>query len=202
MNFLAHIFLSHQNDDWMIGNLIADFISNRDLPGLNAGVREGVYIHRYIDTYTDSHPAVRNSIKKLQQRFYKYSPVVSDIYYDYLLIQNWENYTPDDFDDFCNKAYAVMEQRMDEIPPRLKENLPKMIAHNWLKNYGTAEGLQFTFDRFSKRVTFEADFSNAATILINNVHEFNEDFNTFFPDILKYVRTDLAAGPAYPNVSA
>jgi len=80
---------------------------------------------------------------------------------------------------------------MEEIPPRLKENLPQMIAHNWLKNYGTAEGLQFTFDRFAKRVTFEADFSNAAEILIQKVHDLNEDFNQFFPDLVVYVHRDL-----------
>jgi acyl carrier protein phosphodiesterase len=66
-----------------------------------------------------------------------------------------------------------------------------MISHNWLKNYGTAEGLQFTFDRFSKRVTFEADFSNAAELLIQKVHELNEDFNAFFPELIEYVHKDF-----------
>ena len=191
MNFLAHIFLSRQNEDWMIGNLIADFVGNRDLSGLREGVREGVMMHRYIDTYTDNHPAVRNTIRKITPDFYRYSPVVSDIFYDYLLIQNWQNYSAHDFDDFCKWAYAVMNERMDEIPNRLRNNLPQMIAHNWLKNYGTAEGLQFTFDRFSKRVSFEADFSNAADILIQKVHDLNADFNLFFPDLLSYVHQDL-----------
>ncbi|MFZ4543484.1 MAG: ACP phosphodiesterase [Saprospiraceae bacterium] len=191
MNFLAHIFLSHKNEDWMIGNLIADFISNKDLPELSEGVRQGVFVHRKIDTFTDGHPAVRSSIKKLHSPFKKYAPVVADIYYDYLLVNNWRNYTNVHFDSFCDSVYQIMRNRMNEIPPRLKVNLPKMIEHNWLKNYGTAEGLQFTFDRFSKRVTFEADFSNAAAILINQQNEFNEDFNLFFPDMLEYVEKDL-----------
>lgn len=191
MNFLAHIFLSQHNEDWMIGNLIADFICNRDLDGLNVGVREGVLMHRQIDTFTDSHPVVKKSVRRLSSDFYRYSPVVSDIFYDYLLIRNWQNYTAHDFDEFCHWAYEIMHQRMEEIPPRLKENLPQMIAHNWLKDYGTAEGLQFTFDRFAKRVTFEADFSNAAEILIQKVHDLNEDFNQFFPDLVDYVHRDL-----------
>lgn len=191
MNFLAHIFLSRHNEDWMIGNLIADFVGNRDLGNLSAGVREGVIMHRHIDTFTDNHPAVKNTVRKIAPDFYKYSPVVSDIFYDYLLIQNWEKYSVHDFDDFCHQAYTVMNERMGEIPQRLGVNLPQMIAHNWLKNYGTAEGLQFTFDRFSKRVTFEADFSNAAAILIQKVHELNEDFNLFFPELLYYVNEEL-----------
>jgi len=71
MNFLAHIFLSQHNEDWMIGNLIADFISNRDLDSLNVGVREGVMMHRQIDTFTDSHPVVKKSVRRLSSDFYR-----------------------------------------------------------------------------------------------------------------------------------
>ena len=126
MNFLAHIFLSHQNEDWMIGNLIADFISNKDLKELKTGVREGVMVHRYIDTYTDKHEAVKSSVRRLRFVYHKYAPVVADIYYDYLLIKNWNSYTEQDFEEFRYRTYDILNQRMPEMPTELKERLPKM----------------------------------------------------------------------------
>jgi acyl carrier protein phosphodiesterase len=187
MNFLAHLFLSHHDDNLMIGNLIADFITNRDLINLSEAVREGVMMHRRIDTYTDSHPAMKDSVRRLRFVFHKYAPVVSDIYYDYLLIKNWTTYTDYDFETFRYHTYDILTQRMDEMPADLQTRLPKMIAHDWLKNYGTEAGLQFTFDNFAKRTTFKVDFTNAAAILLEYLPEFDDDFNRFFPDMMQYV---------------
>ncbi len=191
MNFLAHLFLSHHNEDWMIGNLIADFITNKQLIDLKDGVREGVMIHRYIDTFTDKHEAVKESTRRLRFVYHKYAPVVVDIYYDYLLIKNWEKYTNYDFEEFRYRIYDILNQRMEDMPKDLKERLPKMIAHDWLKNYGTEAGLQFTFDRFAERTTFKVDFSNAAAVLMEYLEEFDDDFNLFFPEIMNYVKYTL-----------
>jgi acyl carrier protein phosphodiesterase len=187
MNFLAHLFLARHNDDWMVGNLIADFISNKELNGLSPQVREGVMVHRYIDTFTDKHEAVKASTRRLRFVYHKYAPVVADIYYDYLLIKNWETYTDMDFEQFRYQTYDMLLARMEEMPPNLKERLPKMIAHDWLKNYGTEAGLQFTFDQFAKRTTFKVDFSQAAELLMEYLPEFDDDFNAFFPEIMEYV---------------
>jgi acyl carrier protein phosphodiesterase len=191
MNFLAHLFLSHHNEDWMIGNLVADFITNKQLNDLSDGVREGVMVHRYIDTFTDKHAAVKSSSRRLRFMYHKYAPVVTDIYYDYLLIKNWEKYTNDDFEGFRYRTYDILNQRMDEMPANLKERLPKMISHDWLKNYGTQAGIQFTFDRFAERTTFNVDFSNASEILMEYLAEFDDDFNQFFPDLIQYVQHTL-----------
>jgi acyl carrier protein phosphodiesterase len=191
MNFLAHLFLTHHNDDWMVGNMVADFITNKELHGLSAGVREGVMVHRYIDTYTDAHEAVKQSTRRLRFVFHKYAPVVADIYYDFLLIKNWEQYTNYDFEEFRYRTYDILQSRLNDMPPALQERLPKMIAHDWLKNYGTQAGLQFTFDKFAKRTAYKVDFSNAAAILVQYLNEFDEDFNLFFPELMDYIKNDM-----------
>lgn len=192
MNFLAHLFLTHHNDDWMVGNMVADFITNKELHTLPEGVREGVMVHRYIDTYTDAHEAVKQSTRRLRFVFHKYAPVVADIYYDFLLIKNWNQYTNYDFEEFRYRTYDILQSRLHEMPMNLQERLPIMIAHDWLKNYGTQAGLQFTFDKFAKRTAYKVDFSNAAAILIQYLNEFDEDFNLFFPELMDYIKNDMA----------
>jgi acyl carrier protein phosphodiesterase len=187
MNFLAHLFLSHHQEDWMVGNMIADFINNKDLQNLPQGIRDGVMMHRQIDTFTDKHEAVKTSVRRLRFVYHKYAPVVADIYYDFLLIRNWQRYTTMDFEEFRYRIYDTLAKRISDMPLDLQERLPKMIAHDWIKHYGTEAGLQSTFDRFAKRTNFKADFSNAAAILVEYVEEFDDDFNVFFPDMLDLI---------------
>lgn len=187
MNFLAHLFLSRQNEDWMVGNMIADFITNKELNNFSDGIREGIFVHRYIDAFTDNHAAVKQSAHRVRYAFQKYAPVVTDIYYDYLLIANWELYSTDSFKSFTSYSYEVLSKQMNNMPPVLQERLPRMIEADWLTHYGHQTGLQYTFDRFAKRTTFEVDLSNAAQVLLNHIDDFNTDFNAFFPDIIHYI---------------
>jgi acyl carrier protein phosphodiesterase len=187
MNFLAHLLLTHTNEDWMIGNMIADFISNRDLQDLKPEVREGVMIHRKIDTFTDTHDSVRESIKRLHPIFHKYSPVVVDIYYDYFLSKNWRRYSPLPMEDFSLKIYDTFNSRMEEVPDMMKPRLKSMISHNFLENYATKTGIQFTFNKFQERVKFPVSFEQASDIMMVYEDEFNDEFNTFFPEIKKYI---------------
>lgn len=187
MNFLAHLLLTHHNEDWMIGNMIADFISNRDLQSLKPEVREGVMVHRKIDTFTDSHESVRESIRRLHPIFHKYSPVVVDIYYDYFLSKNWRRYAALPIVEFSVDVYGTFNSRMEEVPDLMKPRLQSMISHNFLENYGTKTGIQFTFNKFQERVKFPVSFEQASDIMMVYEDEFNDEFNVFFPEIKKYI---------------
>ena len=187
MNFLAHLLLTHHNEDWMMGNMIADFISNRDLQSLKPEVREGVMVHRKIDTFTESHESVRESIRRLHPIFHKYSPVVVDIYYDYFLSKNWRRYAALPIVEFSVDVYGTFNSRMEEVPDLMKPRLQSMISHNFLENYGTKTGIQFTFNKFQERVKFPVSFEQASDIMMVYEDEFNDEFNVFFPEIKKYI---------------
>ena len=80
MNHLAHFFLSGDDDDLKIGNFIADFISNKEIDDYTEGVQRGIKLHRAIDAFTDTHPIVKQSTKRLHPFHHKYSPVIVNIY--------------------------------------------------------------------------------------------------------------------------
>lgn len=92
MNHLAHFVLSGGDADLAVGNFVADFITNRQLPDFTEGVQRGIQLHRAIDTFTDAHPIVKRSTKRLHPFHHKYSPVIVDVYYDFLLAKNWNNF--------------------------------------------------------------------------------------------------------------
>ena len=51
MNFLAHIFLSGNDEEVMIGNFIADAVKGRDYLGYSDGIVKGILLHRRIDAF-------------------------------------------------------------------------------------------------------------------------------------------------------
>jgi len=187
MNYLAHIFLSCDNEDLLIGNFIADSISINDVASLSEEVQAGVNLHRKIDTFTDTHAIVRKATKRLMPHHRKYSPVVIDVLYDHLLANNWESYSKYSLPDYAQYVYDIFSRRMDEMPPRLKKNLPRMIEHDWLNNYKSIEGIKFTLDKMDVRTRFPSNFGGAVDHLLEDYDLFTEEFNAFFPDIIAYV---------------
>jgi len=82
MNFLAHIYLSGDNDFIKIGNFMADGIRGNDHLHFPEEVKKGIILHRHIDTFTDAHPTYRKSKHRLHEKYGHYAGVIMDILYD------------------------------------------------------------------------------------------------------------------------
>lgn len=194
MNHLAHFYLSGQDEDIIIGNFIADFISNKEMPQYTEGVQRGIYLHREIDTFTDTHPIVKKSTKRLHPFHHKYSPVIVDIYYDFLLAKNWESFTPHTawagmtIREFTHAMYEHLKHRKQDLPEKLRSRIDRMIADDWLMSYTTYEGLKEAFIRIERYAAFPGNFQEAPHHLEEFITEFNQEFLLFFPDLIDCVR--------------
>jgi acyl carrier protein phosphodiesterase len=82
MNFLAHLYLSGDDKDVMLGNLIADSVKGKDYLAYRPGIQEGILLHRKIDHFTDEHPVVERSKHLLRPKYHKFAGVVTDMFYD------------------------------------------------------------------------------------------------------------------------
>lgn len=189
MNFLAHLFLSKHDEELLIGNFIADFVRKADDVNYAEGIQRGLKLHREIDTFTDNHAIVRESTRLLHERHHKYAPVLLDVYYDYLLANNWEVFSEQSLSAFTQKSYKILKSNINIMPPVLQHRLPLMIADDWLVRYGTFEGLEFTFNRMKRRASQPSHFDNAVETLQMNLGPLDENFRQFFPDAINFVLT-------------
>jgi len=187
MNFLAHLFLSCDNEELLIGNFIADFIKQKEVADYSPAIQKGIDLHRQIDTYTDQHPLVLQGVHRLRPFHHKYAPVVIDILFDYLLANNWSRYSGQSLDDFAHYIYDILNDRMKDLPLKLQKRLPEMIEANWLQAYGTDEGILFTFKKMDERTSFPSDFKSALKHLKLDYEAYETEFNLFFPDLIQYV---------------
>ena len=93
MNYLAHIFLSGSNRKVQLGNFVGDAVKGSSYKNYPPDIAKGIQLHRAIDDYTDHHPAVCEVVHRLQPEFGRYSGVLLDIYFDYLLASRFESFS-------------------------------------------------------------------------------------------------------------
>ncbi len=187
MNFLAHAFLSGDDEEILIGNFVADAIKGKSVKTYSEGIQKGIELHRSIDTFTDKHPVFQRSRDRILEKHGKFSGVIIDIYYDHFLAANWEDWSEKDLSEFALEVYEVMLRNYKILPPRSKRILPYMIIHNWLVGYSRFKDLQWVFNGMSRRSKkYESGMETAIESLKEHYDSFKLDFEEFFPDMIHH----------------
>jgi acyl carrier protein phosphodiesterase len=191
MNFLAHIYLSGDDDHVKIGNFIADGIHGKP-DGFPAGVQKGIVIHRAIDTFTDAHPIFRQGTKRLHANYHHYAGVIMDMFYDHFLAKNWASYHSVPLTVFAQDFYTLLHNNYALLPERNKGMLPHMESHNWLVTYGSLEGIEVILRQMDHRTQNKSGMKNSATELKEFYTEYEQEFTEFFEEIRAHVKEKLA----------
>lgn len=191
MNFLAHIYLSGEDVRITIGNFIADKIHGKTYKKYPIDIQKGILLHREIDTFTDAHPIVRQSTKRLHINYGHYSSVIVDILYDHFLAKNWKAYSTIPLKDFTVSFYNLLEESYEILPLRIKNLMPFMIADNWLLNYSKIEGVQQVLDGMNRRTKYKSKMNEATKELKIHYNEFEEEFTLFFDELITFSKNKL-----------
>lgn len=191
MNFLAHLYLSQNNTNIMIGNFIADHIRGNNYQKFSKEIQQGIFLHREIDTFTDAHKIVRKSKRRLHKRYRHYSGVIIDIFYDYFLAKNWANYSEIPLDIYTKSIYELFDQKSAELPIKSQQFIKYMIEFNILFNYQFEEGIEKVLNGMNNRTKGKSQMNLAIEDLRNLKNELEEDFTLFFKDLIKHTNQKL-----------
>ena len=192
MNFLAHLFLSGENEDVMVGNFMADRIKGKEAFLYKQDITKGILLHRFIDSYTDNHEIVKKSKQRLYSKYHKYSPVIVDVFYDHFLAADFDKYSNKFLNEFSKKCYTVLEKNVHIMPERVQYFLPYMIRHDWLNNYAHVEGAGRTLSGLASRAQFKSNMHRAVYDLTKDYNLYKEEFEQFFPELAAYSQKYLA----------
>ena len=191
MNFLAHIYLSGDNELITIGNFIADGIKGKHYLDYPREVQIGILLHREIDTYTDAHNTVRRSTKRLHKKYSHYSGVIVDILYDHFLAKNWSKYSNELLDAYVDKFYHSLNDHYHILPKRTKHLMPYMISDNWLLSYAKVEGIAKALDGMNRRTKNRSQMHLAVQDLQEFYDDFEEEFTYFFDELIDFSEQKL-----------
>ncbi|MGL4632413.1 MAG: ACP phosphodiesterase [Leadbetterella sp.] len=206
MNYLAHVFLAGYNPGMIVGNILEDYITgsieNKDNQLLPYHVKLGIQQHRIIDTFTDSHPIVKQSKSYFYEILGKYSPIITDVLYDHFLLMNWKTYTNEDFSACRNRIYKAFAEYKDIQPIGMQYLIQSMTEHDWLKNYEFDWGLERAFLNLNHKINKpEIDLKIAMPLFHSKYDNLNQEFNLFFPELKEicdnFIDENLRNGEEY-----
>jgi acyl carrier protein phosphodiesterase len=191
MNYLAHIYLSGENDLITIGNFMADGIKGKSYKKYPKDIQKGILLHRYIDTYTDAHETFRVSTKRLHEKYGHYSGIIVDILYDHFLAKNWNQYCDKTLISYINAFYDSLEENYDILPLRIQKMMPYMITDNWLLSYASIEGISRVLDGMNRRTKNRSGMDEAVNELEAFYSEFENEFTIFFDELIIFSKDKL-----------
>ncbi len=191
MNYLAHIYLSGNNDNLIIGNFIADFIQGNQYKHLPLEIQKGILLHRYIDSFTDKHPIVRKSKRRLHERYGHYDGIIIDILYDFFLAKKWENYSDKTLLETESNFIKLMNKNVKLLPEKVKNIIPYIEKEQWLSNYATYEGIEKSLIGMNKRTKNKSQMHLAINDLKQHYDELENDFTLFFKELIVFSNSKI-----------
>lgn len=186
MNFLAHIYLSGNNDLIKIGNFMADGIRGKQFQSYPFEIQKGIILHRAIDTFTDAHPIFRQSTKRLHNNYHHYAGVIVDIIYDHFLAKNWSKYSDEKLEDFVENFYKSLFDNKQLLSERVNRIMPILIEENWLVSYQTIDGIQHILTQMDRRTKNQSKMQFATQELLEFYSEFENEFTEFFKELILF----------------
>lgn len=187
MNYLAHLFLAEPAAESLIGSLAGDFVKGSIAGRFTPGVRQGIVEHRKIDEFTDTHPAVAAFQRVIAAEQGHYSRVISDVFFDYFLSCDWDEYSQETRDDFLRRVFATLDPVVDQMPGDLRFVYPRM--RGWLASYIEPDGIRAALRNLSLRFSRAPRLDKATHLLTDERDTLRAHFRAFFPDAIDYVKT-------------
>ncbi len=191
MNYLAHSFLSFENEPILYGQFIADDVKGKKWELYPKDVQEGILLHRFIDDYTDKHPLLLDLKKQLHPTLGKFAGVALDVLFDHVLSLRWDAHATSERKKWIQSTYDHLSNRHIEMTERRQFIIGKMIEQDWLNMYLTADGTANILHQMSKRIPFENPLNHAFDTYLKHEKHIISTFDEFFPQILTQAQRKL-----------
>jgi len=191
MNFLAHIYLSGDDQELKIGNFIADSVKGKKFTQFPERIQQGITLHRKIDSYTDRHPIVRESVLRLFPKYGHYSTVIVDILYDHYLAAYWDEYSEIPLDTYVSDFYDLLQEYFEILPKRVQDFLPYMLRDNWLLSYATIPGIGRILYQMNHRTKNRSKMNFAVVELEQYYNDFEREFRSFFEELELFTKNEM-----------
>lgn len=197
MNYLAHLYLSGETDDLLVGNFIGDSVRGDQFDKLAPTVQAGVRLHRAIDRFTDTHETVRCSKQRMWHVFGRYSSVVADVFLDHFLARDWDDYHHLSLDAYSRSVESILRSSLDQFPERSRRFFDYMTTHRVLVSYATVTGTGEVLTQMARRARFQSSMEFGGAELRRCYEAYGKDFRRFFPELCRFAetrRSELSVG--------
>ena len=186
MNYLAHAWLSFNDSELLVGNMISDFVKGKKKYSYPPKILEGINLHRAIDRFTDDHASTKKAKEIFKPVYRLYSAAFVDVVYDHFLANDQNEFPGESLNIFSKYVYSTLESNYSWLPLHFQQMLPYMKAHNWLYNYRLLEGMERSFGGLVRRSTYLTESASAFRLLKDNYTTFKDCYESFVGDVKEF----------------
>lgn len=190
MNFLAHLFLSGDSPELLVGNLMGDFVKGRLAGRFPPGIRAGIELHRRIDSFAHGNGDFIAGKRRIDPSFGHYRGILVDLFYDHFLALDWDDYRDEPLPRFLARAGRILEDHREVLPERLQRILPAMLC-DWIPSYRLIEGIGEVLGRMSGRIGRPNPLPAGVEELRRNYGALRDDFRRFLPEARRYAEEEI-----------
>lgn len=186
MNHLAHFRLAWPSEGLLVGAFLGDFVKGRLQGGFEAEVERGIRLHRAIDAFADSHPVLRNSVRRFEPDFRRFAPIMLDVIFDHFLARAWQDYHDDSLRAFQE---AVFRQVLgSELPDDARRVANRMAESRSLERYIEVEFIDRALTHIGSRLSRDNPLDRGIGEFERLEGELRTDFGLFFPQLQTFCR--------------
>lgn len=187
MNFLAHFHLAWPDDGLVAGGLEGDYLKGPLPQGAPDPVLQGVVLHRAIDAYTDSHPALASLRNEFDPSLRRYAGILVDLSFDHFLSQHWDRFSDQPLTQFNSDIYRSLEAQRSQLSPSARRMLDRLVQYDILALYQDWETVPASATRVGERFRRGNPFVAIDAKLDSLRPSLEQAFLDFYPDLQAFV---------------
>lgn len=191
MNYLAHIYLSGNDDFLKLGNFMADEIKGKSYLKYPEKIQKGILLHRAIDDFTDHHSLVLKGAHRFFDAVGHYNSVVIDMIYDHILAKNWINYSDIKLSEFADSFYLLLDSNQHLLPKKISKAVPYMVEHNWLLSYANIQDLTKILKQMNNKTKHDTQLHKGVGIYLSHQELFENEFKIFFEEMRSFCKSKI-----------
>lgn len=191
MNYLAHAYLSFNDPEVLLGNMISDHVKGRKKFDYNLQVQKGIMLHRNIDAFTDQHPITKTAMKFFKPVYGLYAGAFVDVVYDHFLSLDVNEFTEASLFSFSQDTYNTLENYQKEFPPMFKTMFPYMKEYDWLYNYRHRWAINRSFHGLVNRAAYLTESDTAFKYFEQHYESLRDCYELFFPSLKEYAQKNF-----------
>jgi acyl carrier protein phosphodiesterase len=192
VNFLFHMLLSGADDRILVGNFMGDFVKGPLADRFPPRIRQGVALHRRIDSFASRNELFQRSRLRIAPRYGLYRGVLVDLFYDHFLVREWSDWSKEPYEQYLIRTRAVIEAYLADLPERMQPLVP-YIFDEMLPSYGEVSGIGRALERMSRRIVRANPLAGGEAELVQHYEPMLADFRGFVSQVRSFASEFISA---------
>ena len=183
MNHLAHLYLSSDNEEEMVGQFIADAVKGNDFNLYSPDIRKGILLHRWVDSFTDTHDLVKELRAAYRPNLGLYSGVLIDLVFDHYLAKDFHIHAGRELEEFQQFTFGVLNKHEESFPDKMKNYFFHMKDKEFMMKYTHPVGMAVIVRQMGNRIPRGESLLAAGDFFEDYVEMASAYFPTFFEEL-------------------